>query len=198
MTPPQPARREAPTAPDAASPSSASSPENGRPLLAIRARDLVVGVADVKLASEKGQRLITYALGSCLGIVIHDPVAGVAGLLHAMLPDSTIDRTKAAANPAMFVDTGVPLLFRESYRLGAKKERIVVMVAGGAHAGATEDADQFQIGKRNFLMLRKLLWKNNVLLQAHDVGGCQTSRTMVVDVATGAVTIRSQGAETSL
>jgi len=172
--------------------------EGGRPLLAIRARDLVVGVADVKLAREPGQRLITYALGSCLGIVIHDPVAGVAGLLHAMLPDSTIDRAKAELNPAMFVDTGVPLLFRESYRLGARKERIVVKVAGGAHSGATEDADQFQIGKRNFLMLRKLLWKNNVLLHAHDVGGCQTSRTLVVDVATGGVTIRSQGAETTL
>lgn len=169
-----------------------------RPLLSLRARDLVVGVADVKLAGTAGDRLITYALGSCLGIVIHDPVAGVAGLLHVMLPDSTIDRAKAERNPAMFVDTGVPLLFRESYRLGARKERIVVKVAGGAHSGATEDADQFQIGKRNLLMLRKLLWKNNVLLHAHDTGGCQTSRTMVVDVATGAVVIRSQGTEAAL
>jgi chemotaxis protein CheD len=185
-------RRALDSAPDAP-PSDA-----GRPLLAIRARDVVVGVADLKLASAPGERLITYALGSCLGIVIHDPVAGVAGLLHAMLPDSTIDRAKAERNPAMFVDTGVPLLFRESYRLGARKERMIVKVAGGAHSGATEADDQFQIGKRNFLMLRKLLWKNNVLVHAHDVGGCQTSRTLVVDVATGAVTIRSQGAETSL
>ena len=116
-----------------------------------------------------------------------------------MLPDSSIDaREGASANPAMFVDTGVPLLFRESYRLGAKKERIVVKVAGGAHSGATEDADQFQIGKRNLLALRKLLWKNNVLLHAHDVGGCQTSRTMVMDVATGSVLIRSQGTESEL
>ena len=64
--------------------------------------------------------------------------------------------------------------------------------------GATEEADQFQIGKRNLLMLRKLLWKNNVLLHAHDTGGLQTSRTVVVDVATGALTIRSQGIETQL
>ena len=176
----------------------APPPGGGRSPLALRAADIVVGVADLRLASGAGERLITYALGSCLGIVIHDPVARVAGLLHAMLPDSAIDRAKAERNPAMFVDTGVPLLFRESYRLGAKKERIVVKVAGGAHSGATEDADQFQIGKRNLLMLRKLLWKNNVLLHAHDVGGCQTSRTLVVDVATGAVTVRSQGAESTL
>ena len=169
-----------------------------RSLLALRANDVVVGMADVRLASDPGGRLITYALGSCLGIVIHDPVAKVAGLLHAMLPDSSIDRAKAARNPAMFVDTGVPALFRESYRLGARKERIVVKVAGGAHGGASEEEDAFQIGKRNFLMLRRLLWKNDVLLRAHDVGGCQTSRTLVVDVATGAVTVRSQGAESTL
>jgi chemotaxis protein CheD len=173
-------------------------PPAARPALAPRAGDVVVGVADVRLARDPGERLITYALGSCLGVVIHDPVAGVAGLLHAMLPDSSIDRAKAERNPAMFVDTGVPALFRESYRLGARKERIVVKVAGGAHSGASEGEDAFQIGKRNFLMLRRLLWKNGVLLHAHDVGGCQTSRTLVVDVATGAVTVRSQGAESTL
>jgi chemotaxis protein CheD len=169
-----------------------------RSLLALRPGDQVVAMADVKLSGDVGARLVTYALGSCLGVVIHDPVAHVAGLLHVMLPDSSIDRAKAERNPAMFVDTGVPLLFRESYRLGARKERMVVKVAGGAHAGATEEADQFQICKRNLLMLRKLLWKNNVLLHAHETGGFQTSRTVVVDVATGAVTIRSQGAESKL
>ncbi|MDF1504327.1 chemotaxis protein CheD [Roseisolibacter sp. H3M3-2] len=173
-------------------------PAQERSVLSLRAKDIVVGVADVRLAKDPGERLITYALGSCLGIVIHDPVAKVAGLLHAMLPDSSIDRAKAERNPAMFVDTGVPLLFRESYRLGARKERIVVKVAGGAHSGATEAEDTFQIGKRNLIMLRKLLWKNNVLLHAHDVGGCQTSRTLVVDVASGAVTVRSHGAESPL
>ena len=181
-------------APEDAAPVAAPA----RSLLALRPGDVVVAMADVKLSNTVGERLLTYALGSCLGVVIHDPVARVAGLLHVMLPDSSIDRAKAERNPAMFVDTGVPLLFRESYRLGARKERIVVKVVGGAHAGATEEADQFQIGKRNLLMLRKLLWKNNVLLHAHDTGGLQTSRTVVVDVATGALTIRSQGAETQL
>jgi chemotaxis protein CheD len=90
------------------------------------------------------------------------------------------------------------LLFRRSYELGARKERIVVRVAGGAHSGATEADDQFQIGKRNFLTLRKLLWKNNVLLHAHDVGGCQTSRTMRLDLATGEVSVRANGVDAIL
>jgi chemotaxis protein CheD len=163
-----------------------------------RAGDLIVGMADLQLSRTAGETLVTYALGSCLGITIWDPVACVAGMLHVMLPTGSIDAEKAARNPAMFVDTGVPLLFRKSYELGAKKERLVVRVCGGAHSGATEADDAFQIGKRNFLTLRKLLWKNNVLLHAHDVGGCQTSRTMRLDVGSGLITVRTNGKDSNL
>ena len=163
-----------------------------------RPGDVVVGVADVRLSGSRDDRLVTYALGSCLGITVWDPVAGVGGMLHVMLPSGAIDAEKAARNPAMFVDTGVPLLFRRSYELGARKERLVVRVAGGAHHGVTEDADPFEIGKRNMLALRKLLWKNNVLIHAHDVGGWQTSRTMRLDLATGEITVRANGRLTTL
>ena len=186
------------SSPPAAPPVSPAPQPAARPLLAARPGDLVVGVADLRLSRTAGDRLITYALGSCLGLVIHDPAVGVTGLLHVMLPESGLDPAKAARNPAMFVDTGVPLLFRESYALGARKERMVVKVAGGASGGPPAAADTFQIGKRNVLALRKLLWKNNVLLHAHDVGGVQTSRTLVVDVATGRVVVRSQGRESEL
>ncbi len=167
-------------------------------LAAARAADRVVGVADLKVSSTTGERLITYALGSCLGIVIYDPVASVAGMLHVMLPTGTIDLAKMQDKPAMFVDSGVPLLFKECYKLGAKKERMQVKVAGGAHAGQSEEDDRFQIGKRNMIALRKLLWKNGVLVHAHDTGGVQTSRTMWIDVASGEVTLKINGAESKL
>ena len=163
-----------------------------------RAIDKVVGVADVKVSSLVEERLITYALGSCLGIVVYDPVVRVAGMLHVMLPTGTIDPAKMSEKPAMFVDSGVPLLFKECYKLGAKKERMQVKVAGGAHAGASEADDRFQIGKRNMIALRKLLWKNGVMIHANDTGGVQTSRTMWVDVATGDVTLKINGAERQL
>ncbi len=163
-----------------------------------RAVDRIVGVADVKVSNTPGERLITYALGSCLGIVVYDPVVAVAGMLHVMLPTGTIDESKMKDKPAMFVDSGVPLLFKECYKLGAKKERMHVRVAGGAHAGAREEDDRFQIGKRNMIALRKLLWKNGVLVHAHDTGGVQTSRTMWVDVTTGEVTLKINGAESKL
>jgi chemotaxis protein CheD len=152
----------------------------------------IVGVADMKISAESDDQLVTYALGSCLGIVIYDPVVKVGGMLHVMLPLSTIDAAKATENPAMFVDTGVPRLFIESYKIGAHKQRLIVKVAGGASVHGNEAEDQFQIGKRNFVMLRKLLWRNGILLQAHDVGGTH-SRTMTLDIGSGEVTIKTQG-----
>lgn len=160
-------------------------------------RRFVVGIADMKTSRERGSELITYALGSCLGIAIHDPVAGVGGLLHIMLPLSSIDPAKAALNPHMFVDTGVPRLFQECYKLGAVKERLEVRVAGGATLRVGGEDDHFQIGKRNFIALRKLLWKNSVLLRAEDVGG-NRSRTMTLAIGDGGVTVRTNGETTRL
>lgn len=149
----------------------------------------------MKISASSEDQIITYALGSCLGITIHDPVACVGGMLHVMLPASGLEAGKALVNPCKFVDTGLPKLFLESYKLGARKERLIVKVAGGAMTKDNEEEDCFQIGKRNFVMLKKLLWKNGVLLKAHDVGG-NSSRTMRLDIGTGAVTLKIQG-ETS-
>ena len=157
------------------------------------ARPVIIGMADLKVSDRPEDTLITYALGSCLGIVVHDPVARVAGLLHVMLPSSQIDDAKAKAQPAMFVDTGVPLLFKECYRLGARKERMTVSVAGGSFSGRSDADDTFQIGKRNMLTLRKLLWKNGVLIHADETGGVQQSRTMSVIVSSGLVQLRTNG-----
>jgi chemotaxis protein CheD len=152
----------------------------------------VVNVADMKGSATRGDTLITYALGSCLGITLYDPIACVGCMLHAMLPQSSIDPARAAENPYMFVDTGVPELFRECYRLGGQKERLVVKVAGGACAHGGEQDDYFQIGRRNFVTFRKLLWRNGVLLTAHDVGGSH-SRTLSLDIDTGDVLLKVDG-----
>lgn len=158
---------------------------------------LVVGMADLQVSSGRGGRMVTYALGSCLGITIWDPVARVGGMVHVMLPASSLDAEKAAAKPAMFVDTGVPLLFKSAYKLGALKERLVVKVAGGASSGSSPDGDRFQIGKRNMVALRQLLWKNGVLIKADDTGGVQVSRTMTLDLDSGEVSVRTGGGTVS-
>ncbi len=156
-----------------------------------------IGIADMRISSNEGDTLITYALGSCLGITVYDPVAHVGGMIHIMLPNSAVNPEKAKQNPLMFVDTGVPELFRACYKAGAKKERIELRVAGGASTQNKPEEDQFQIGKRNFLMLRKLLWKNNVLIKAWDVGETY-SRTMSLEISTGEVNLKINNQTTEL
>jgi chemotaxis protein CheD len=152
----------------------------------------VVGIADMKVSANPDDVLITYALGSCLGIAAHDPAAGVGGLIHIMLPTAAAHMEKSRENPFMFVDTGVPRLFQEMYRQGAVKERIVVKVAGGATSGG-DRGDFFQIGRNNMHMLRKIFWKNGITPAAQEVGG-QSSRTLSVAVGSGTVILKTDGA----
>ena len=154
--------------------------------------NLVVGMADCQVSKLPDHVLVTYALGSCIAVAIHDPVAGVGGLLHYMLPESSISPAKAGENPYMFADTGIPLLFRRAYECGAEKRRLVVWVAGGAQVMDQEGV--FNIGKRNYLALRKIFWKAGVLLKAEDVGG-NASRTVRLEVGSGRFWLRGPGSQ---
>jgi chemotaxis protein CheD len=151
---------------------------------------VTVGIADCRISNTPEDVLITYALGSCVGVAIYDPVAQVGGLLHYMLPESNIDEEKARTQPYMFADTGIPLLFRRTYELGADKRRLVVNIAGGAHV--MDDAGIFNIGKRNALTLRKILWKAGVLIHSESIGG-SVSRTVRLEMGTGRVWLRTEG-----
>jgi chemotaxis protein CheD len=154
---------------------------------------VVVGVADMRVSNQQGEVLVTHALGSCIGVAIYDPTAKVGGILHFMLPDSTLDPGKAQEHPHMFADTGLPLLFRECYRLGAQKSRLRVKVAGGSQVLGNREF--FQIGRRNYAALRKIFLKNNVLIDNEDVGGTK-ARTLFLEMATGNVWIKVMGQNT--
>ncbi|MDQ7006662.1 MAG: chemotaxis protein CheD [Acidobacteriota bacterium] len=157
-----------------------------------------VGVGDVAVSADGRGEIVTHALGSCLGITIWDPIVKVGGLLHAMLPNSAVDKAKADENPFIFVDTGVPRLFKKAYALGADKKRIELKVAGGASLRANKSQDDlFKIGKRNAVVLKKLLWKNGILIASEDVGG-EVSRAMKLDLSTGKVSLVVLGREREL
>ncbi len=150
----------------------------------------IVGVADMKVSNNPGESIVTYSLGSCIGLVIYDPAVKVGGMLHYMLPDSSIDRQKAAARPYMFADSGIPRLFKTAYQLGAAKQRMRVYVAGGA-----EILDQqgfFNIGKRNYMALKKMFFKNKVMITSQDVGG-NVNRTVRIEIATGDIYVKTSG-----
>ncbi|MGA2403766.1 MAG: chemotaxis protein CheD [Syntrophobacteraceae bacterium] len=151
---------------------------------------IVIGVADMAVSNLPGEHLITYSLGSCIAVIIFDPLARVGGMLHYMLPESSIDPEKAKKNPYMFADTGITRLFRTSYQLGARKENIVVKTVGGAQMLDTNGL--FNIGKRNYLAMRKILWKNNVAIAAEHVGG-EVNRTVRLEMESGRVVLRVGG-----
>jgi chemotaxis protein CheD len=153
-------------------------------------KNLVVGVADMVTSNDTGAKLVTYSLGSCLGVTIYDPVKKIGGLLHLMLPDSKIDAAKAASAPFMFVDTGVPRLFAAAYSLGADRSRLIIKVAGGAQL--LDPHRTFNIGERNFVSLTGLIARNGLSISAHDVGGL-SSRTLRFDLSNGEVSIQSPG-----
>jgi chemotaxis protein CheD len=149
--------------------------------------NVVVGVSDMKVSKDPESVLVTHSLGSCIGVAIYDPIVRAGGLLHFMLPDSTLDSVKAKRNPCMFADTGIPYLFKSVYQLGGNKRRMKVVVAGGAHVNNREDF--FNIGKRNFMAVRKIFWKNNVITNFHYVGG-NSNRTLKIFIKDGHILIK--------
>jgi chemotaxis protein CheD len=160
--------------------------------MAMAGKIVAVGVADAKLSASPEEVLATYGLGSCIGVAIWDPVARVAGLLHFMLPESQSDPAKAQANPWLYADTAIPLLFKSAYKLGADKKRLLVRVAGGAQV--LEGDSLFNIGKRNYLAMKKIFWKAGVMIHAEETGG-NVSRTLRLDAASGALWIQEAGRE---
>lgn len=160
-----------------------------------QANQLVVDISDIKVSKDPNAIIVTYALGSCIGVIVHDPVVKAGGMIHYMLPMSKASPDKAKEKPAMFADTGVSLLFEKMYKLGCEKKNLIVKVAGGG--ALYDDKGTFNIGKRNYTVLRKMLWKNNVIIKGEDVGG-KKSRTARLYVGTGRVTIHSHGEEEDL
>jgi chemotaxis protein CheD len=155
----------------------------------------IIGISEMLVSGNPGEVLVTYSLGSCLGVTVYDPVANVAGMIHCMLPLSKIDKQKAEARKSMFVDTGIPYLFETMYKAGAKKENIVLKAAGCAQI--MDPNGRFKIGERNFAVLRKLLWKNSVFIKGQAIGG-NVSRTVRIDVETGKSIIVCNGEEVEL
>ncbi|MDB5051680.1 MAG: CheD, stimulates methylation of protein [Fibrobacteres bacterium] len=153
---------------------------------------IIVGISDMKISSDPGDVLATYALGSCVGLSLFDPERRIGGLIHCMLPLSKIDPVKAGNNPYMFVDTGVSAMLQILFDMGAQRKSLQAKVAG---ASKIMDANSvFNIGERNHTVLRKVLWKNNILVSGEDVGG-NAPRTMYLHMDTGKTILKVAGEE---
>jgi chemotaxis protein CheD len=149
---------------------------------------ITVGVGDLQVSRDPDGVLVTYGLGSCIAVLVHGPIRRVAGMVHYMLPLASLTPEKSRERPAMFGDTGVPLLFKRMAEMSSSKGDLVVKVVGGA---SIQDSNgTFEIGKRNYVILRKLLWSAGVAIRAESVGG-SVARTARLFVGDGRATVRA-------
>ena len=155
-------------------------------------KTLEVGIADYKVSSDPDTVIVTHSLGSCIAVIVWDPTTKIGGMLHYMLPSSKTSPEKAKTYPAMFADTGIPLLFRTMYRLGAKREHLLVKLVGGASTHNTPGP--FSIGRRNHEIARKMLESVGFRIVAEDVGE-HKSRSAWLYLSSGKVLIKSMGEE---
>ena len=147
-----------------------------------------VGMADYKVGCYPAS-LISYGLGSCIGIAIYDPITKIGGLAHIMLPDSK--QARSTENLAKFADTCLPIMLEAMIKLGAMKSRMTAKIAGGAQMFAfTNSTDIMRVGERNAEAVRAVLKKLDIRLIADDTGG-NYGRTVELKLDTGVFKIKT-------
>ena len=151
-----------------------------------RAERVVIGIGEFAITTSPDADIVTHALGSCVAVCLWDTVSHVAGMLHFLLPEAKLNPERAARQPATFADSGIPLLFQAAYRAGAVKARLRVQLLGGA--AITAGPGGLDVGRRNGLIAKKLLWQNGVLVKGESLGGTD-SRTVSLCAADGRVLV---------
>ncbi|ROR30791.1 chemotaxis protein CheD [Mobilisporobacter senegalensis] len=151
-----------------------------------------VGMADLNTCIIPDS-LTTLGLGSCVGIVLYDPITKVAGLAHIMLPDST--KIKNNNNKAKFADTGIETLIEEMKKKGANRNSLVAKIAGGAQMFAfSSNSDMLRVGERNVEATKQKLNDLQIRILAEDTGK-NYGRTIEFYTETGELLIKSVGKE---
>ena len=148
---------------------------------------ITIGIADMKMAKGQGM-LVTYALGSCIGICLYDPAIKLGALVHIMLP---VNMETNRTNTMKYADTGIRETLKQMESMGARRSRITAKIAGGAKMFET-GASLGNIGQRNIESVRMNLKKEGVRLPKEDVGG-SVARTLLFDVESGLGCVRSYG-----
>lgn len=155
----------------------------------------IVGISEMYISSEPDDIIITYSLGSCIGVSIYDQKLKIGGMVHCMLPLSKIDPNKALEKPCMFTDTGISCLLQSFLNMGSTRANLIIKTAGAA--SMLDEKNIFKIGERNYTVLKKIMWKNDLRIKAEDVKGT-ASRTMLLYMNNGKTTIKFGGKEGEL
>ncbi len=152
----------------------------------------IVGISDMKVSDDPQASVVTYSLGSCVAVVVSDPSSTVGGLLHFQLPTASQNDSRLINNPFKFSDTGIPLLLKEVYAKGALRNQLIVKLFGGANI--MDKNKFFNIGRRNYISAKRVLWRLGYFITAEDVGGTSW-RSISLKVGTGTVTVKNNAGE---
>ncbi len=154
--------------------------------------DLILGIGDFGVSKDPSQSIKTYALGSCVAVILYSPTLPVAGMIHIALPESKVNPGRAKEKPGFFADSGIPKLLDALGKIGGptRGKGMKVKLVGGA---SIMDKNQiFNIGKRNLLAIKKILWAHGLGAVGEEVGGT-ISRTVSINISNGEVKIFSPG-----
>jgi chemotaxis protein CheD len=130
---------------------------------------LVVGIGEYVVSNEPDKIIKTFALGSCVAVIMYDKIKKIAGMIHIALPDSKISHEKKEKLPGYFADTGLPIIINEMKNKGALLGNIWIKMIGGANV--LDSNYNFDIGTRNSLAVLKILWIYIFGIIAEDIGG---------------------------
>ncbi len=156
-----------------------------------RVEVLPVGLGEFRVARNSPAMLVCYGLGSCVGVAAWDPVAGVGGMAHVVLPDSALGHHLEP--PGKFADTAVPRLLREMLAAGALQSRLLIKLGGGARMLLRSDrGDRLDIGQRNAEAVLRAVEAAGLRVAGQDLGG-NHGRTMQLHLPGGRVTVSTIG-----
>lgn len=149
---------------------------------------ITIGIADMKMAQNSGM-LITYALGSCIGICLYDQKIKLGALIHIMLP---LNMEAGRTNTMKYADTGIRETLKMMEAKGASRSRITAKIAGGAKMFEIKGGSLSNIGQRNIESVHNTLRREGIKLLQEDVGGT-VARTLLFDVSNGLGCVRCYG-----
>ncbi len=153
---------------------------------------MILGVGDFGAVNQAGEEVKTFALGSCVAVIFLNVKTRMVGMAHIALPDSSINTEKGKTKPGYFANTGIPALLDLMNRMGCAAGGVGMSVKLAGGASIMDPNNTFNIGKRNQLAIKKILWRYHLGALSMDVGG-NFSRTVAVSVDTGKVLLSSPG-----
>ncbi len=154
-----------------------------------------VGIGGFHISNDPDVEIKTYALGSCVALVVWDASAIVGGLIHMALPEASVNLDKAREQPGYFVDTGIPLFLNELAAMGASRKTSFLKMIGGS--SILDENSTFDIGRRNILAVKKVLWRLGMGVHKEETGG-SNSRTVALRIAEGTVEISNSSKKWTL